>query len=310
MKWLISLVLALSVPVLSMAASQPPVDEGQRIVLITGSTGGLGREVARSLAALGDHVIVHGRDSARGAALVKEINDQGPGSASFYRADFAALDEVRMLAAEISRDYSRLDVIVNNAGIALIREPARQVSKDGYELHWQVNYLAGFLLTDLLLPLLDNSPTPRIVNVSSVAAAPLGFDDLMLETGYSAGRAYGQSKLAQVMYTIELADRLGTGKVVVNTLHPATYMDTGMVLAAGITPASSVMDGRDAVLHLVSGEEIGNGRFYDGLEPARAHQQAYDPAVRAQLWEVSRELTAASAPGNGPGGESPSMSTH
>ena len=296
MKWLFSLVLALSVPVLSMAASQPPVGDGQRIVLITGSTGGLGREVARSLAALGDHVIVHGRDSARGAALVKEINDQGPGSASFYRADFAALDEVRMLAAEISRDYSRLDVIVNNAGVALIREPARQLSKDGYELHWQVNYLAGFLLTDLLLPLLDNSPTPRIVNVSSVAAAPLGFDDLMLETGYSAGRAYGQSKLAQVMYTIELADRLGTRNIVVNALHPATYMDTGMVLAAGITPASSVMDGRDAVLQLVSGEEIGNGRFYDGLEPARAHQQAYDPAVRAQLWELSREQTAGPGP--------------
>jgi NAD(P)-dependent dehydrogenase (short-subunit alcohol dehydrogenase family) len=309
-KWLISLVLALSVPVLSMAASQPLVDDGQRIVLITGSTGGLGREVARSLAALGDHVIVHGRDSARGAALVKEINDQGPGSASFYRADFASLEEVRMLAAEINRDYSRLDVIVNNAGIALIREPARQLSKDGYELHWQVNYLAGFLLTDLLLPLLEKSPTPRIVNVSSVAAAPLDFDDLMLETGYSAGRAYGQSKLAQVMYTIELADRPGSRNVIVNALHPATYMDTGMVLAAGITPASSVMDGRDAVLQLVSGQEIGSGRFYDGLQPARAHQQAYDPAVRAQLWEVSRELTAASAPGNGPSGESRSMSTH
>jgi NAD(P)-dependent dehydrogenase (short-subunit alcohol dehydrogenase family) len=272
------------------------VDDGQRIVLITGSTGGLGREVARSLAAMGDHVIVHGRDSARGEALVKEINDKGPGSARFYRADFGSLGEVRMLASQISRDYSRLDVIVNNAGIALIRDPARRVSKDGYELHFQVNYLSGFLLTDLLLPLLEKSPAPRIVNVSSVAAEPLDFDDLMLETDYSAWRAYGQSKLAQVMYTIELAARHSSKNIVANALHPATFMDTDMVLGAGITPESSVMDGRDAVLQLVIGEDIGNGLFYDGLEPARAQQQAYDPAVRAQLWEVSRQLTAAPAP--------------
>lgn len=296
MKWLFYLLLALAFPVLSMAASQPPVDDDQRIVLITGSTSGLGREVARSLAAMGDHVIVHGRDSARGEALVKEINDKGPGSARFYRADFGSLGEVRMLASEISRDYSRLDVIVNNAGIALMRDPVRHISKDGYELHFQVNYLSGYLLTELLLPLLEKSPAPRIVNVASISAEPLNFADLMLATDYSTWRAYGQSKLAQVMYTIELAARLSSKNIVANALHPATFMDTGMVLAAGITPESSVMDGRDAVLQLVIGEDIGNGLFYDGLEPARAHQQAYDPAVRAQLWEASRKLTAAPAP--------------
>lgn len=296
MKWLVSVFLALSVTGMSVAASQQPANDSQRIVLITGSTGGLGREVARALATMGDHVIIHGRDVGRGEALAEEISEEGPGSARFYRADFASLDDVRVLAAEISRDYSRLDVIVNNAGIALIKDPVRRLSKDGYELHFQVNYLSGFLLTDLLLPLLEKSPAPRVVNVSSGAADPLDFDNLMLEADYSPWRAYGQSKLAQVMYTIELSDRLRSKNIVVNSLHPATFMDTGMVLEAGITPETSVMDGRDAVLQLVNGDDVGNGLFYDGLEPARAHPQAYDPAVRAQLWEVSRGLTAGPAP--------------
>ena len=295
MKWLLAVLMS-AVTGLSMAASPTPLDDSQRIVLVTGSTGGLGREVVRALAALGDHVIIHGRDSGRGEALATEINDAGPGSARFYRADFGSLDEVRMLASEITRDYSRLDVIVNNAGIALIKSPARRLSADGYELHFQVNYLSGFLLTDLLLPLLEKSPAPRIVNVSSGSADPLDFDNLMLENDYSPWRAYGQSKLAQVMYTIEAADRLSAKKIVVNSLHPATFMDTGMVLEAGITPESSVMDGRDAVLQLVNGDKVGNGQFYDGLEPSRAHMQAYDPAVRAQLWEVSQRLTAGAAP--------------
>ncbi|MEE4144006.1 MAG: SDR family NAD(P)-dependent oxidoreductase [Halieaceae bacterium] len=296
MKWLLAVFISLSVAGMSMAAGPPPVDDGHRVVLITGSTGGLGREVARALAAMGDHVIIHGRDSGRGEALAQEINEEGAGSARFYRADFASLDDVRLLASEITRDYGRLDVIVNNAGIALIKDPVRRLSKDGYELHFQVNYLSGFLLTELLLPLLEKSPAPRIVNVSSGSADPLDFDNLMLATGYSAWRAYGQSKLAQVMYTIELADRLSAKNIVANALHPATFMDTGMVLEAGITPESSVMDGRDAVLQLVVGDNVGNGLFYNGLEPSSAHKQAYDPAVRAQLWEVSQQLTAIAAP--------------
>ena len=296
MNWLLCVALVFSVTALPVAASGQPPAEGQRIVLITGSTGGLGLEVARALAAGGDHVIIHGRDSERGEAMVSEINGQGVGSARFYRADFASLDEVRNLAAAISRDYSRLDVIVNNAGIALIKNPARQLSKDGYELHFQVNYLSGVLLTDLLLPLLEQSPAPRIVNVASGSAAPLDFNNLMLENGYSPWRAYGQSKLAQVMYTIELSDRLSSKNLIVNALHPATFMDTGMVLAAGITPESSVTDGRDAVLQLVNSDAVGNGLFYDGLDVSRAHEQAYDAAVRARLWEVSQELTAGPAP--------------
>ncbi len=180
-RFAISLALLLGVP--ALAASQNSgraPDPTQRVILVTGSTSGLGREVARALAADGDHLIVHGRSVERGLALVEEINSTSPGSARFYRADFASLDEVRGLAEAIRRDYDRLDVLVNNAGILLVDDPERHLSQDGYELNFQVNYLAGYLLTDLLLPLVRESAPARSVNVAAVAAAPLDFDNLIL----------------------------------------------------------------------------------------------------------------------------------
>ncbi|HSG48567.1 MAG TPA: SDR family NAD(P)-dependent oxidoreductase, partial [Longimicrobiales bacterium] len=224
---------------------------GQRVVLVTGSTGGLGREVARALAADGAHVILHGRSEGRAAELLQEIRAGGTGSARFYRADFASLDQVRGLADAVLRDYPRLDALVNNAGIALIGDPERRLSEDGYELHLQVNYLAGYLLTRLLLPRLQESAPARIVNVSSIGQAPPDFDDLMLESGYDTGRAYGQSKLAQILFTFDLAESLGDSGVSVNALHPATLMDTEMVRDAGVRPRATVEEGRDALLRLV-----------------------------------------------------------
>ena len=276
----------------SMPAHDTPVElaPDTRVILVTGSTGGLGREVARRLAAGGAHVIVHGRDRERGASLVREIEASGVGSARFYPADFAALDNVRALAEAVRRDYDRLDVLVNNAGI-LVSPDRRPLSEDGHELHFQVNYLAGFLLTRLLLPLLEESAPARIVNVSSLSVAPLDFDDLMLEDGYSTGRAYGQSKLAQVMFTIDLARRLdGTG-VTVNAVHPATFMDTDMVREFGMRPRTSVDEGADAVMRLIDADDVGSGAYYDGLSRSRAHAQAYDPGARARLWAASEELT-------------------
>src|SRR5690606_30926620 len=145
-----------------------------------GSTGGLGREVALRLAAGGAHVIVHGRDAERGRQVVEEIERGGVGSARFYAADLGSFAEVRRLAEEIRRDYDRLDVLVNNAGIWLT-QGERQLSADGHELHFQVNYLSGFLLTRELLPLLRRSAPARIVNVASGAQRPIDFDDVMLE---------------------------------------------------------------------------------------------------------------------------------
>jgi len=262
------------------------------VILITGSTSGLGREVARALAAEGDHIIVHGRSVERGLALVEEINSASPGSARFYRADFASLDEVRGLAEAIMRDYDRLDVLVNNAGIFLVDDPERHLSQDGYELNFQVNYLAGYLLTDLLLPLVRESAPARIVNVAlSGSNVPLDFDDLMLEEGYSWQRAYGQSKLAQVMHTIDLAAEIEGSGITMNALHPATFMDTNMIVGAGLQPESSVMEGRDNVLLLINGESVGTGLFYVDGEPRRYWDaQPYDADVRAALRQASERL--------------------
>ncbi len=291
MKWLLSILLVLAAGSAAAADSKPLTNPYQRTVLITGSTDGLGREVARSLVAMGDRVILHGRSVERGNALAAELNALKPGSARFYAADFASLAAVRDLAAAVSADYQHLDVLINNAGIVLANNPARQLSAEGYELHFQVNYLAGFVLSERLLPLLEKGQGARIINVASLSAAPLEFDNLMLEQGYSPGRAYGQSKLAQVMYTMDLCEELLPRNIAVYSLHPATYMDTSMVLSLGLTPRSSVMDGRDAVLQLVNSNEVVNGAFYNGLELAEPNEQAYDEAVRDQLWKVSKQLT-------------------
>ncbi len=263
---------------------------GQQVVLITGATSGLGREVALRLAAGGAHVIVHGRDSARGQEVVREIASEGKGSARFYAADLASTAQVRELARAILRDYERLDVLVNNAGIATL-PPERALTDEGYELRFQVNYLSGFLLTRLLLPRLLASAPSRIVNVSSLAASPIDFDDVMIARNFSPGRAYGQSKLAQVMFTIDLAEELRDKGVTVNALHPATMMPTGMVVRAGFEPRSTIDEGARAVLQLIQGTDIGTGGFFNGLAPGRAHAQAYDPEARERLRTLSERLT-------------------
>jgi NAD(P)-dependent dehydrogenase (short-subunit alcohol dehydrogenase family) len=264
---------------------------GRRIVLVTGSTDGLGREVARRIAATGAHVIIHGRNRERGQDVVAGIVREGRGSARFYRADLASLAEVRSFAETILRDYHRLDVLINNAGIGSSSPEGRELSVDGHELRFAVNYLSGFLLTRLLLPRIVASAPARIVNVASLAQTPIDFDDVMLERSYDGGRAYAQSKLAQVMFTFDLARELEGSSVIVATLHPATYMPTTMVLSAGREPRSTIAEGAEAVMNLVSAPGLESGQFFNGLRPARANAQAYDEAARAQLLRLSERLT-------------------
>ena len=278
-------------PRVTRAQSAPTA--GQRVVLVTGSTSGLGREVALRLGGDGWHVIVHGRSVERGEEVTGEIRAAG-GSARFYRADFTRLEEVRTLAADILRDYDRLDVLVNNAGFGSAPNE-RLVSDDGHEFRFQVNYLAPFLLTHELLPLLRSSTPSRIVNVSSLAQSPIDFDDVMIERDFSGGRAYGQSKLAQIMHTFDLHAEVGDEGILVSALHPATYMDTGMVRRAGVTPRATVDEGAEAVLQLVL-EDVEGGQFFRGLEPARANDQAYDEQARARLRRLAEELTGISGP--------------
>jgi len=265
----------------------------EKTVLITGSTDGVGRYVATRLAGAGARVLIHGRDGKRAAALVEEIKLAGGTPPTFYQADLSSLADTRKLAEAVLADHRRLDVFVSNAGIGSQNEgPVRQTSKDGCELRFAVNYLAGFLLAHLLLPLLKASAPSRIVNVASLGQHPIDFDDLMITRGYSGSRAYAQSKLSQIMFTIDLAEELKGSGVTVNSLHPATYMNTTMVRAGGIAPMSTVEQGGDAILHLVSGDDVAtkSGLFFNGMNEARAHPQAYDAAARGQLRTLSREL--------------------
>ena len=192
-----------------------------KTILITGSTDGVGRYVAERLAAQGWRVIVHGRDRIRGEAVIERIAKRG-GEARLVAADLASLAEVRSLADAVLRDEAGLDALVNNAGIGTSGS-RRELSVDGLELRFAVNYLAGFLLTRLLLPMLETRKSTRIVNVSSAGQQAIDFSDVMLTRGYSGVRAYCQSKLAQILFTFDLAKELVGSGVTVNCLHPATY---------------------------------------------------------------------------------------
>jgi NAD(P)-dependent dehydrogenase (short-subunit alcohol dehydrogenase family) len=272
-----------------------------KTALVTGSTDGLGRMVARALAREGYRVWVHGRDAARGETLVREIADQG-GEARFVRADFASLVAVRALAERALAELPRLTLLINNAAIgpSTPGRAGRELSADGYELRLAVNYLAGFLLTRRLLPALQCGAPARIVNVASLGQFPLDFENLMLERAYSGVRAYAQSKLAQVMFSFDLAEALRTHGVTVNCLHPATYMDTTMVRAMAVKPQSTVAAGAAAVLRLACAPELArmSGEFFDGSRPARAHAQAYDPQACGRLAALSERLTGLAPEGS------------
>jgi NAD(P)-dependent dehydrogenase (short-subunit alcohol dehydrogenase family) len=265
----------------------------ERTVLITGSTDGVGRRVAERLARPGTTLLIQGRDKARAEAAATAVEKAG-GTARIYIADLSSLAAVRGLAEAVSQDHQRLDVLINNAGIGTGGDgSARQTSPDGHELRFAVNYLAGFLLTRMLLPLLPRGA--RIVNVSSAGQQAIDFSDVMLERGYDGWRAYRQSKLAQVLFTLDLAEELRETGVTVNCLHPATFMDTTMVRASGATPLNSVDTGADAILQLAQSPALEGktGRYYNVLNPARADAQAYDAEARGRLRELSFALTGA-----------------
>jgi NAD(P)-dependent dehydrogenase (short-subunit alcohol dehydrogenase family) len=265
-----------------------------KTVLVTGSTDGVGRYVAGKLAAAGAKVLIHGRDENRATTLVEEIKRAGRGDAIFYQADLASLAGTRRLAEAVIADHQRLDVFISNAGVGSRSGGAgRRESADGHELRFAVNYLAGFLLAQLLLPLLKASAPSRIVNVASLGQHPIDFDDVMLTRDYSGSRAYAQSKLAQIMFTIDLAHELQGSGVTANSLHPATYMNTTMVREGGIAPMSTVEQGGEAILHLATGDDVAgkSGLFFNGMREARANPQAYDAVARQRLHDLSLDLT-------------------
>ena len=267
----------------------------QQTILVTGATDGLGRALAAELAAAGATVLAHGRDEARGRETVRQIVERtGNRSVHWLRADLASLDEVRGLADQVIAEYRELDAMVNNAGIGttLPGDGRRMESDDGYELRFAVNYLAGYLLTRRLLPMLEQSGPARIVNVSSAGQAPIDFDDVMLERRYDGTQAYCQSKLAQVMFTFDLAEELDSNVVTANCLHPGTYMPTKMVHAAGIAPVTALEQGVEATLRLVVDRQLDGvtGRYFNGRAEAAPHPQAHDHHARRRLRELSDAL--------------------
>ncbi|WSR66575.1 SDR family NAD(P)-dependent oxidoreductase [Streptomyces sp. NBC_01198] len=262
--------------------------------MITGSTDGLGRWLALRLAEAGDRVLIHGRDAdraqeVRGAVLEATGEDR----AEVLLADLAELPEVDRLADEVAARTDRLDVLVNNAGIGgATPGGGRQVDEYGVERRFAVNYLAGYRLTRRLLPLLLGAAPSRIVNVASAGQQAIDFSDPMLASGYDATRAYSQSKLAQIMFTFDLAEELSGTGVTVDALHPATFMDTTMVREIGISPWSTVEEGGTATLRLINTTGPGSGRYYNGLSEARADRQAYDREARRRLRQLSDDLIA------------------
>jgi NAD(P)-dependent dehydrogenase (short-subunit alcohol dehydrogenase family) len=263
-------------------------------VLVTGSTDGLGKAVAIELARQGATVLVHARHRDRAEQALSEIRaESGSDRLREYVADFVSLSQVHAFAELVAGEQEKLDMLVNNAGIGTYGPgDDRVLSTDGYERRFAVNYLAPFLLSQMLEPLLVRSAPARIVNVASLGQDAIDFDDVMLEHGYSGTRAYGQSKLALIMLTFDQAARLSEHEVTANCLHPGTFMPTKMVLEAGRTPHDSLATGIESTMRLIADPALDGvtGKFFDRMEEARVDEQAYDEDARRRLRELSEEL--------------------
>ncbi len=267
----------------------------RQTILVTGATDGLGHAVAGELAGLGATLLLHGRSQERGERTLSEISARtGNGRLIYYRADFESLTEVRALAERVLDEHGRLDLLLNNAALGI--DPVRRVSADGHEATFQVDYLAPYMLSYLLEPLLIASAPSRVINVASAGQAPIDFGDIMLERRYDGMQAYCRAKLAEIMLTIDQAAKLAGTGVTVNCLHPAFNMPTKIVTHL-FTPQSELADGVRSTLALITDPALDNvtGRYFDQIDEARALAQAYDERARARLRAIAEQLTGVSA---------------
>jgi NAD(P)-dependent dehydrogenase (short-subunit alcohol dehydrogenase family) len=280
-----------------------------RTVLVTGGTGGIGKATALGLARMGAHLAITGRDRGRAEGAAREIGAAGGGQADVFVADLSCQAEVRRLAGEVLQRLPRIDVLVNNAGGYW---STRHVTADGLEHTFALNHLAPFLLTCLLLGRLEQSAPARVVTVSSNAQAMgrIDFGDLQGERSYSGARAYNQSKLANVLFTYELARRLPGTSVTANVLHPGVARtafgaeDPGRVqrlFVPALRPfMKSPAQGAATPIQVASdpGLDQVTGRYFAGGKPRKSARRSYDEAVAARLWQVSADLTGVAMPGD------------
>ena len=247
--------------------------------LVTGSSDGIGRQTALELSLAGAEVIVHGRNAARAAEAQRAV----PGTQAWV-CDFNSLDDVRLAARRLP---AGIDVLINNAGVML---PSRQVTADGHERTFQVNHLAPFLLTRLLLP--SMSENSRVVNVSSMvhAGAGIAWGDLMGERRYSGYGAYAQSKLANLLFTRELARR--QTKATANALHPGVIGTKLLRAGFGGMGGSTVEQGADTPVYLALSEDVEGvtGRYFVNRREISRSPQAQDDEAARRLWDVSERL--------------------
>jgi NAD(P)-dependent dehydrogenase (short-subunit alcohol dehydrogenase family) len=280
-----------------------PVDMKGKVCVVTGATSGIGWVTAYRLSQWGAAVVLMGRDVKRGLAAVDRIQKEcGNGNSEFIRVDLAAQQEIRQFVEEFKKRYDRLDILVNNAGTTLL---TRRMSVDGYEMTFVVNHLSHFLLTNLLIDVLKTSAPSRVINVSSGShrRASINFDDLHSQSGYRIMRAYGQSKLANILFTYELARQLeGTG-VTANALHPGFVLtnlgrDNGWLIhriirlamrMKGISPE----EGAQTILYLAASPEVEGvtGKYFYKMKPVKSSPKSYDPEASRRLWEISEKLT-------------------
>ncbi len=276
-----------------------------RTVLVTGGSGGIGRATALGLAAMGAHLAITGRDRGRTEDAAREIR-AGGGQVDVFVADLSCQAQVRRLAGEVLQRLSRIDALVNNAGGCW---NTRHVTADGLERTFALNHLAPFLLTSLLLDRLKHSAPARVVTVSSnvQAIGRIDFDDLQGERSYSGARAYNQSKLANVLFTYELARRLQGTSVTANALHPGVVRTAfGAEDPSGVqrlfTPfmrpiMKAPAQGAATSIHLASAPDLEQvtGCYFACSKPRRSSKRSYDQAAAARLWQVSADLAGLTA---------------
>ena len=277
-----------------------------RTVLVTGGTSGIGRATALGLATMGADVAITGRDRGRTEDAAREIGAAGGIKVEVFVADLSSQAQVRRLASEVLEHLPRIDVLVNNAGGYW---DTRHVTADGLERTFAVNHLAPFLLTNLLLDRLERSGPARVVTVSSNAhaAGRIDFDDLQGEMSYSGGRAYSQSKLANVLFTYQLAKRMHRSAVTANALHPGVVRTSfgaedpariQRLLVPLLRPVmKSPTQGAATSIHLASTPELEqvSGRYFANRRPTRSSPRSDDQAVGTRLWEASADLVGLTA---------------